>query len=441
MLGIYAQGKKQMKRTFKVLLRFIYSILPKFLRDYITSNRRRVFELLNNAVQIWGYKKLKVKLVVEPELLGVNFKLLKHTIDRYAKVSSPILYVDNQECMRSALEGKLPDTKVICLNEVSVLGGTDAILAEDKMYHQELSYMGTIHDLKQPSVFSKKGSGKGYDYGIKTSGKSIITEGTVISLLKEHSVNYYHWMTEVVPKLIEIITCMKGKEYNITILVDENIPSQSASIIDILLAEMHSIKYNIVRVKKGQLVFCQNLIYCTPLWTSLDNTKYLPNPIKEFFVSVDSLKKIKEKITQVGKNHTELKNRRIYLQRENNKLRKITNILDVERLLYKHGFDFVDPSALDFQEQYSLFSQADMIIGGSGAAFTNLLFMKANSKAISLYPSAQSTNYYVFQPLADVSNVELIHFLTIPNDHSNCVHGDALVNIQELDKLLVEKLQ
>jgi len=426
-----------MKKFVKKTLRFIYPLLPEVLRDTITSNRSRSFKVSNILLKI---KSVKMKLVPEPDSLGVNYKFLANSIDRYSEVKAPILYVDGQECKRSPLIGRLPDTKVVHLNGVSVLGGTDAIIANGNIYHQELSFMEGIHDLKQPDIFTLNKS-KGYDYQVNTYGKGITAENTAISLLKEHSINYYHWMTEVVPKLIEIIRCLNKTEHDLTILIDENVPSQNASIIDKLLAEIHSIKYNIVRVKKGQLVFCQNLIYCTPLWTSLDNTKYLPNPKKEFFVSVGCLSKVKEKITQVAKKTTEIKNRKIYLQRSNSKLRKITNILEVERLLYKLEFDFVDSGALDFEEQYNLFSQADIIIGASGAAFTNLLFMKSNSKAISLYPSAQSTNYYVFQPLADVSNVELIHFLTTPNDNSNSVHGDALVNIQELDKLLEEKLK
>jgi len=436
-----------MKKLVKILLKSIYYLFPQFLRhQYVESiifYRSCFAKILSQEKKIENerFKIFNVKLVTEPDLLDINFELLAHTTERCAKVSAPILYVDNQECKRSALEGKLPDTKVVRLNEVYVLGSTDAIIVDNKMYHHELSLMSSIHDLKRPDIFSKNNDNDS-DYWVSSCSKKNTVEGVAISLLKEHSINYYHWMTEVMPKLVEIIQVLKEKEYNISILVEENMPTQSVGIIDLLLADIKTIEYSIITVKKGELVFCEHLIYCTPLWVSLDNTRYLPNPKKEFFVSVESLEKVKEKITQAKKiNNVVLKNRKIYLQRENSKLRKITNILEVERLLYKYGFDFVDPGSLDFEEQYNLFSQADIIIGASGAAFTNLLFMKDNSKAISLYPSAQSTNYYVFQPLADVSNVELIHFLTTPNDRSNSVHGDSLINIQDLDKLLDEKMK
>ena len=429
-----------MKKLVKTLLISIYYLFPQFLRlQYVESinfYRSCFAKFLNKYRNSEKFKTFNVKLVDEPDLLDENFELLAHTTGRYEKVSAPILYVDNQECKRSVLEGMLPDTKVVILHEVYVLGSTDAIIADNQMYHHELSVMSSVHDLKRPDIFSKNDSDSRY-YRVSICRKGVTAKGTVISLLKEHSTNYYHWMTEVIPKLVEIIKCLKETEYNVTILIEENMPAQSVDIIDLLLADINTIRYNIITVKKGELVFCQNLIYCTPLWTSLDNTRYLPNPKKEFFVSVECLREIKEKISLTQrKNVTNLQNKKIYLQRENNKLRKVKNVLELERLLYKHGFDFVYTGSLDFDEQYNLFSQADIIIGASGAAFTNLIFMKKNSKAISLYPSAQSTNYYVFQPLADVSNVELIHFLTSPDDDSNSVHGDVHINIQELNKLL-----
>jgi len=434
-----------MKKRVKTLLKSIYYLFPKFLREQYIESITFYSRFLSTSsnVDVDVEKNIfNVKLIAEPELLGVDFELLTHTIDRYAQVKAPILYVDNQECKRAPLEGLLPDSKIVRLNGASVLGATDAILIDNKMYHHELSLMSSMHDLKQPDIFSKnENENDDWDYKVSTCCETITPKGTVISLLKEHSMNYYHCITEVMPKLVEIINYLNAKKCQITILIDACMPIQVIGIIDLLLADIKTINFNIVKVKKGQLVFCQDLIYCTSLWTSLDNTRFLPNPKKEFFMSVGCLAKVKDKISQAKKvNNTLLSNRKIYLQRENNKLRKINNVLELERLLYKYGFDFVDPSSLNFDEQYNLFSKADIIIGASGAAFTNVLFMKDNSKAIILYPSAQCTNYYVFQPLADISNVELIHVLTVPDDDSNSVHGDAVVNIQELDVFLDSNL-
>lgn len=436
-----------MVKMLTTAFRCIYYAFPKFIRqqyiDSIIFYRdlfSKIVSVFNNTGIKTEKKSLSVKLVYDFDLLGTKIDLIKHVTERYANVRAPLLYVDNQECNRLSLEGRLPDTKVVRLSGVHVIGSTDAIISGSNMYHQELSLMEKNHDLKRPEIFLKNDIDVDFDFNISLLKNEVNLSGSVISLLKEHSTNYYHWLTEVVPKLVNIMECLEFKNERITILIEDGVSKQSIKIIELLLSECEALEYELFRVKKGQLVFCESLIYCTPLWTSLDNTRHLPNPKKEFFVSVDCLKEVKLKLSKCMESENQtLIYKKIYLQRENTKLRKLNNVLELEKLLYKKGFDFVDPGSLDFGEQYSLFSQADIIVGASGAAFTNLIFMKSGSKAISLYPSAQSTNYYVFQPLADVSNVDFIHFLTTPDDDSNSVHGDAKVNVEELEKLL-EKL-
>ena len=137
----------------------------------------------------------------------------------------------------------------------------------------------------------------------------------------------------------------------------------------------------------------------------------------------------------------------MYLQRLNNKLRPISNLKQLEVLLLKNDFEFVDVGSLDLKEQIELFQSVDIIVGASGAAFTNLIFMKENSIAISFYPSASATNYYVFQPLSDVSNVELVHFLTTSSNVDLSVHAEASIDLDNLNlllekdiKILIEKI-
>lgn len=450
-------GVGEMRKVLSAILRCVYYIFPKFFREqYIESIifYRRFFSGLVyhlNKKIIEGQESdfidgkprdmpLQVELVSNLDVLGAEFELLDSITGRYSNVSGPLLYVDNQECKRSPIKGELPDVKVVRLNRVKVIGSTDAVICGSKMFHHELNLMEDNHDLKRPEIFLKNDEDDDFDFVVSTDFDEIVLGGVIVSLLKEHSTNYYHWVTEVIPKLVNIMKHLSSNEEEITILIEDGVPNQSLDIIDLIFSEFEFFEYKLFRVKKGQLVYCESLIYCTPLWTSLDNTRSLPNPKKEFFVSSDCLKKVKDKLSKnTLSNNYILKNKKIYLQRENTKLRKLSNVLDLERLLYKKGFDFVDPGSLDFFEQYNLFSQAEVIVGASGAAFTNLLFMKPGSTAISLYPSAQSTNYYVFQPLADVSNVHLIHFLTTPDDNSNSVHGDANVDVKELEKLL-EKL-
>ncbi len=423
-------------------LKLFYYILPRVIREqYQDSLSFYKLVLIRNFDKL--RKKtlgLSVTLVNNINKLNSSIEILHEEKNRVSEISKPKLYIDGKHYYREKLEGKVPNINVYLLSNIDIIGWTDALIYKSKMYHNELNEMQIIHDLKRWDIFTKI-SDKKDEYRLTVTNEEKNDDDTVyITLLKEHSVNYYHFITEGLPRLITIISVLKNAANidikDCTVLIDEEMPPQSIEVIKNLLPKSTKIK----EVEKGCQVKCSKLIYCTPLWISLDNTTSLPNPKKEFFVDKYALKIVREAIMALvdNKNKKPLKNKKIYLQRSNTKLRAITNILEVEKLLYKYDFEFVDAGSLSFDEQINLFSQADIIIGASGASFTNILFMKEDSTAISLYPSAQSTNYYVFQPLADIANINFIHFLTNPAENSDSVHANASVNIDELNKLLIK---
>lgn len=438
-----------MKKYARIFLRSVYYIFPKFIRNqYIESVifYSALMKSISNKNNNEEENIINVKLVSHIEELGAPLDKIGSIENRSSHVNAPELLVQDKICFRNSLSGDLPAVEIFRLKGVCILGNTDAVIFNDLMYHYELSSMEHNHDLKRPEIFEFIDDKNELIVNNKVNSSRGKIIGLSISLLKEHSINYYHFITEVLPKLLLILQnknslTVHGNDKKITILIDSKMPIQNEDILLAVLPKKDGLDFEIVRINNAEIIFCEELVYCTPLWISLDNTKCLPNPKKEFFVATDGLCNIKNHLKlSVNSEQSTIVNKKIYLQRANNKLRKITNILELELLMYKLGFDFIDPGSLSFEEQYNLFSQADIVIGASGAAFTNLLFMRENSIAISLYPSAQSTNYYVFQPLADVSGVRLIHVLTHPEDESNSVHGNASVDISKLETLLIEIL-
>lgn len=365
-------------------------------------------------------------------------KLLSEGRARIGTIDEPKLYIDGSICYCRPLSAKLPCLEIFRLNNVTLLSGSDAIISSDKMYHYELSLMKPFHDLKRSDLFEPIGDSM---FRVNIGRRSCLKDKPVVSLLKEHSSNYYHWFTEVLPRLIKVLESINSDD--ILLLVDRAVSAQGINALEKIMSNFSNIRYTIYYAEIGESFDCDELIYCTPLWLSLDNTTMLPHPESEFFVSKDNLKQIRTLLIEAARNddnNLPKERKKIYLQRLNNRLRRVTNIVDLEKLLLKRGFVFVDTARLSISEQVQLFNEAEVVIGVSGAAFTNILFMSARAKAISLYPSTQSTNYYVFQPLADVSGVELVHFLTDPVDEFGSVHSDLKVDIQKLDNALSELL-
>jgi hypothetical protein len=432
-----------------LVLKLLYLLLPKFIRnqydDTLWSYKNIVIKMINKLKisfedDKYTIETLTLTLVSKIEELGCDFKILQSKKDRYSFINPPKILIGNENYFKSKLHGHVPDINIYSIEKVSVMGHTDAILIKDKFLHIELNFMENHHDLKRPDIFSKNDENN-YTITVKHSNKPK-SKKIHISLLKEHSINYFHWTTEALPRLILIIDTLKNKydQFNCDeyiLLLDEGLPKQCIDTIEIILQA----KIEIIYIKKGEKVFCDKLIYCTPLWHSLDNTTGLPNPKKEFFIDKYALEIVREKVLTFYKNNSYTESydfKKVYLQRLNNKLRPLINLNEVELLLFKNGFEFIDVGSLTLLEQLALFQNADIIAGVSGAAFTNLLYMKENAIAINFYPSASATNYYVFQPLADVSKVDLIHFLTIPKEGQTSVHAEASINLEYLEHLLKE---
>lgn len=433
-----------MKSKIKLILKMIYVLIPRIIRQQVLDDPIYLYkEVLKKTInKIKKGKNPSFALVNKIEELGCNYEIIFNKSNRTNIISKPKLFIDGKSYFKPEISGKTPDINVYKLNNVSVIGSTDAIIYNNKFLHHELNLMESCHDLKRWDIF-KKIDNQRYDVNINYSKeKTFLKEDKkIISLLKEHSINYYHFMTEGLPRLIQIVQFFETQKggfnaKDFILLIDNEMPKQCLEAIELVLNG----SIEIVFVKKGQIFYCEDLIYCTPLWVSLDNTKGLPNPRKEFFVDKYAINLVRDRIlsSYLVKSKDSERIKKVYLQRINTKLRPIKNIHQLEMFLLKNNFEFVDVGSLNLKEQIELFQTVDIVIGASGAAFTNLIFMKENSVAINLYPSVSATNYYVFEPLSNISNVELIHFLTTPSTCDLSVHSEVLVDLDSLNLLLEE---
>lgn len=74
--------------------------------------------------------------------------------------------------------------------------------------------------------------------------------------------------------------------------------------------------------------------------------------------------------------------------------RSLANRADVLSLLDHHGVGVVQPDALGFAEQRSLFASADLVIGVHGAGLTNILFSAPGATLIEILPDAMVHPFY-----------------------------------------------
>ena len=411
-------------------------LLPKVIRTQYRDSILYYLELLKKIK--FKLSSSRYKLAVSIDNLNVEYTLLSSIIDRKSSLNSQTLINnDGSISYLEELEGPTLDINLYYFKKISILGGTDALLNNDTLYHEELLSMDEHHDLKRHDLFlafDKKRKEKVYLNPV--SIKSLEDRDKLyISLLKEHSVNYYHWMTEIMPRAIfcniklqeEKVVSINDKK--IVFLVDESLPSQCLEVLENLI----SFDFSIEVVLKNELIQCRDLIYCSSFWQSLDNTSGTLN-VSEFFVDKYALNLLHTKINEKFIYKKE-PYRKIYLKRSKSQIRSIVNNEYVESEMKKVGYELVDTSSLSFLEQVKLFSEAKVIVGASGATFTNILFMQPGTTAINFYPSHPSINHGIFQPLADISGVKLLHYKTHPIDDKS-IHSNFFVDLNIIKNIL-----
>jgi hypothetical protein len=66
----------------------------------------------------------------------------------------------------------------------------------------------------------------------------------------------------------------------------------------------------------------------------------------------------------------------------------------LEKFLGKNGFQVVRPELLSAQEQIEVFRSANLVVAESGAAMTNLMFMRPNTTVIEIHPIDDATGFW-----------------------------------------------
>ena len=86
--------------------------------------------------------------------------------------------------------------------------------------------------------------------------------------------------------------------------------------------------------------------------------------------------------------------KRIYISRRDAGSRKFVNEEDIILCLKEFGFDVVEMTNYSFAEKIALFSDAEMIVGLTGAGLTNCMFCHRQASVIELFPASYVTYFY-----------------------------------------------
>lgn len=241
---------------------------------------------------------------------------------------------------------------------------------------------------------------------LKLLPKEQMTEA--ISGVMDWADNYFHWMTEVLPRLV----AMHRLKPQVQVVLSEKVAGLSFASGSLQLL---NIPFKILPNGRGILV--DKLYACTVPHVGQFN-QYLLSAFRSDVIALLSSDRLISPI------------RKLYISRSSAKRRKVTNEDELWQSLQMHGFEKVELEKLAWKDQVRLFREAVLVISNHGAGLSNIMFMPADSKVIEL--KSDKNDYWCYYSLARVCHLQYAYLLCKPSSHN---HRDADIEV-DIDQLL-----
>lgn len=266
------------------------------------------------------------------------------------------------------------DKYAVVFKNASILGNSNIIILQNSQVLYDIKSL----DIKERYCYSDNGIiHSKRKYLIYRNGHVKVNFEEAIWMGGNFSWNYYHLLFEFLIKFVKLNQL--GIALSVPVLIDQ-ICLDVPQFLE-LLTLANQDKRQIIAIEKScryqakELYFinCPNFIP-----PNFINDKDIRPEDVQF--DIHSLLELRSLLLPYSSRRSFPK--RFFISRQNASGRRIFNESEVFRSLEEFGFSLVEPEKLSIVNQIALFSQAEIIAGGSGAALTNLLFCSKNCTAI-----------------------------------------------------------
>lgn len=220
-----------------------------------------------------------------------------------------------------------------------------------------------------------------------------LDSGIVIS--GPFSINYYH---SVYDNLIRLMTVGKAHiPMRVPLLIDEatiNIPSLK-TIFECLAQDL---KRGFVVLNRKTQYHVKDLYYITHVNHFIPSIKsYDLCKVTDFVFDLNLTLRMRERLMSMKSDKSFPE--KIFISRKQTHRRNF-NEDEVYEVLRKEGFERVFPENIPIGEQIALFHNARYIVGGGGAAMTNLMFCNSRCKVLIISNSINQVPCFTTVPYA-----------------------------------------
>lgn len=302
-----------------------------------------------------------------------------------------------------------PALELLELPESIVVGGVDFIFSKGKAIH---------HDMFEPASHQCPGQNVGVTtFDRERLGLRLnLTQRAVhlksgISLIGQCSQNYAHWLTETLPKLAMVDTCIHYADF--ALLVDDGLHPNIYESLELL----NNSKRRVIKVSRWSAVTVENLVCLS----SPGYERYVPQGLSARAIapyvnrfSSFALGLLRERAREATFGLDASSDSRAFYfarSRHSKNVRQITNSDEIEALLKVRNISLCASDTLSFVEQIHTCQATDVLIAPIGAVLANMIFCRPGSRIIVLSPYYHEASYYYYSNLAGVLGHQLHYVL------------------------------
>lgn len=423
LLTVYRKHLKTHKRIHDFLKYlwhtcfFLYLELKVFCTILFHSlkSRWRPIVSLSEFVQMKGlvsYKLSDLERVLTPT------PRVSTTVDRSYLQSPHSFYI-------------FPEISVSLLPNAVVCGGSNLLLVDEVVVCHDL--LDFVTDKTMEELFGRIRVDPG-SQRIRwlIRDKNLEPLSVAASFLDACSSNYAHWLTEVLPRIV--LFCAQERCKGIPIIINDGLHENiMESLYRVIGDDREVIKLSIGKSLNIDCLYTVSMVGYVPFEQRTTNASGFSHG-KFSPYAFDQMSSI-----LINSNGDRVSNplpKKIFIRR-NSGSRKVLNAPDLEKLLESKGYVTVEPETLTFSQQVQLFSNAEEVIGSSGAALANIIFCRPGTKITILMSRYLGSIYWYWQNMACVSgNVVQYCFGDQVENSKGGIHSDFFISPKEIAEIL-----
>lgn len=415
---------------------FRSTILGKFYLRHL-----RQYAPIRSTV-IWIWKSLPALIAFTyAKLKYSKFKQLTEIVDNrilvYPKqivsLSMPSVYPNDKLCnIKVSASYEFPEIFVTTVTNTTVTGASNFVHTNQAIIGHNLFHIS--HDYTSEELH-----GRLYINARKhlitrlSSIKTDVTIGQGVLFTDAVSTNYAHFMTELLPKVFTYTQANPDK--TTPLIIDCELHINLMQALEMVIGS----EMRLIGLEKGEPLQVKSLKVVSACgYVPFDRrprTNHFSDHSQGVFSPAALLGMrdlIKSKTAKlIPSKNVGVTHKKIWIKR-NSTYRNVSNANEIEAALIARGFTVVEPEKLSFTEQVSIFGNADIVVGATGAALANLIFCKPETKVIILIAEFKHMIYGYWQNMAASVGNQVTYVLGANTDKVKGVHSNFKVELTDL---------